>query len=497
MCLDVHGDVLLVTATGTNREAGKLEAMPHTRKPREPKPRGPRKGPQARRVIAAIEAQREALELSQRQRLVQAMIELSAKAGYQEVSIAQLCAGAGVSTVTFYEEFADKEEALVSAYRVCAEGMFGPMRSVLFEAETSQVPRLALGAMLDAVAQDPDAGRIVFVEALGAGERMLSERTRAFERFEARVQEYMQRLPRDATVLDVPVGAVAGALRHIVARHLRNRAEDQLPARLEDGLAWLYSYLRAAGGQPWSTSRAALLELAPPQQPRSRPPAPRPEPLPRGRHKLPASLVARSQRTRLIYATAEVTMRKGYANTAIEDIVATAGVAKPVFYQFFRDKEHAFLEAQQFPTQYILDRCAEAYFTVDEWPERVWRCFQTLIGLIVASPAISHLRLVGCYAAGPEAIRRAEDITRSFTMFLQEGYRYGTEAASLPRLCSQAIAGAFFEIVQREVAAGNFSALPALLPRLTYIAVAPFTGADQAIALVEELKEMELARTAA
>lgn len=478
MCFDV-------TTMETSREAEELDPLPQPRVVR-----GPRKGPQARRVVAATEARRVALELTQRQRLVQAMIELSAKSGYQEVSIAELCAGAGVSTVTFYEEFADKEEALVSAYRVCAEGIFGPMRSALLEAESSEVPRLALGAMLDAVARDPDAGRIVFVEALGAGERMFQERTRAFERFEARVGEYMQGLPRDATALDIPVGAVAGALRHIVARHLRNHAEDQLPSRLEDGLTWLYSYLRVAGGEPWSTSRGALLEQAAAALPAQ---APRPEPLPRGRHNLPASLVARSQRSRLIYATAQVTMQKGYASTTVEDIVGVARVAKPVFYQYFSDKEHAFLEAQQFPTQYILDRCVEAYFTVDEWPERLWRCFQTLIGVIVANPAVSHLRLVECYAAGPEAIRRAEDITRSFTMFLQEGHRYRAEARSLPRLCSQAIAGAFFEIVQREVAQGNFATLGAHLPQLTYIALAPFTGADEAIGLVEELKARELA----
>jgi AcrR family transcriptional regulator len=203
--------------------------------------------------------------------------------------------------------------------------------------------------------------------------------------------------------------------------------------------------------------------------------------------------VARSQRTRLISATAEVTMQKGYAATKVDDIVAAARVAKPVFYQYFRDKQHAFLEAQQFPTQYILDRCAEAYFTVDEWPERVWRCFQTLLELIVSNPALSHLRLVECYAAGPEAIRRAEDITRSFTMFMQEGYRYREEGASLPRLTSQAIAGAFFEIVQRQVAEGRFATLQAHLPQLTYLALAPFTGAEQAIKLVEELKAREVA----
>jgi AcrR family transcriptional regulator len=479
-----------VTHTRANRSSGELDAPTQERRAR-----AVRKGPQSQRVRAASEVRRKALELTQRQRLVHAMIELSAQGGYQEVSIAALCAGAGVSPVTFYEEFADKEEVLVGAYRVCAESVFGPMRSALFEAETADIPRLALGAMLEAIARDPDAGRIVFVEALGAGERMLSERTHAFERFERRVREYMGRLPSDSMTLDIPVSAVAGALRHVVARHLRNHAEDQLPSRLNDGLAWLSCYLREAQAEPWSTSDAALLDGAFLEPLPAPPRAPGPERLPRGRHRLPASVVARSQRTRLIAATAEVTMEKGYAGTKVEDIVAAAAVAKPVFYQFFKDKEDAFLEAQQFPTQFILDRCVEAYFSVDEWPERVWRCIQTLIALIVSNPPISHLRLVECYSAGPEAIRRAEDITRSFTMFLQEGRRYRPQARSLPRLAEQAIAGALFEIVQREAAAGRYATLVSLLPKLTYIALAPFTGAEDAIELVEELKTKELADT--
>jgi hypothetical protein len=90
--------------------------------------------------------------------------------------------------------------------------------------------------------------------------------------------------------------------------------------------------------------------------------------------------------------------------------------------------------------------------------------------------------------AAPAAIRKAEEVTRSFTIFLHEGYRYRPEAASLPRLSSQAIAGAIFEIIQRLAAAGEWGELPRYVPQLTYIAIAPFTGAEDAVAIVEELK---------
>jgi AcrR family transcriptional regulator len=454
--------------------------------------RGAPKGPQARRISARLnsDAPRETFKLTQSWRLTEAMIELSAKGGYQGVSITELCSSAGVSPVTFYQHFADKEEVLLAAYRACAESTFIQLRSAIEEGEVSQIPRLALGSLLEAVASDPDAARILFIEALGGGERMQSERSRAFGAFERRAQEYLFSTPRDSRTLDVPVTAVTGALRHVVCRHLRADAADQLPEHLEDCLAWLYSYSRAMAAEPWSTSPRALFEgadehLSSPVQ------APTPERLPPGNHGLPAGLVARSQRTRLIQAIAELTMAKGYANTQVKDIVAHARVAKPVFYQHFSNKQHAFLEAQNYPTQFILDRCAAAYFSANEWPERVWRMLETLLDLVVQNPAISYLRLVECYAAGPAAIRRAEEITRSFTIFLEEGYRYRARAASLPRMCSQASAGAIFEIIQRQVAAGELAALRARLPQLAYIAIAPFAGAEEAIELVEEIKARE------
>ena len=242
-----------------------------------------------------------------------------------------------------------------------------------------------------------------------------------------------------------------------------------------------------AGQARWSTGKHALLAYTRASRASARPLAPVPQRLPRGRHGLPAGVVARSQRTRIIYATAEVMMVKGYTNATVTDIVAAAGVARDVFYEHFTDKRHAFLEAQQHPTQHILDRCAAAYFAADSWPERVWYCLSALIELIVENPAISHLRLVECYVAGPEAIRRAEEITRSFSVFLEEGYRYRPQAQELPHLCSQAITGAVFEIIRLHVARGDYARLERHLPQLAYISIAPFTGAREAVSLLEEL----------
>ena len=304
------------------------------------------------------------------------------------------------------------------------------------------------------------------------------------------MQEFLDSAPAGAHTLDVPAVVLVGAMRSIIARYLRTHGESELPGLADDGVAWVLSYAVSPGRARWSTSPRALLAAPPAAGVSKR--APSRSRLPRGRHGLPPGLVARSQRTRIIYGTAEVTARKGYLEATVADIVAAAGVSRDVFYAHFSDKQHAFLEAQNHPTQHILDSCAHAYFSVEEWPRRMWRMLAALLAMIAENPAISHLRLIECYAAGPEAIRRAEEITRSFTIFLEEGFRHGPSGRQLPSLSAQAIAGGVLQTLQRQAARGELAELPRLLPRLTYVCVAPFIGAQEAIEFVEaEMRSMK------
>lgn len=422
---------------------------------------------------------------SQRERLVAAMIELCARSGYDAVSVARVSSRAGVSSSTFYEQFESKEECLLAAYRAAAERVLGAMTPATGPGDWSAAARTALDALFAAVRAEPDAARVLLIEARGAGPRLTAAHTCTFEELERRVEVVLDR-QSDGHRLDVPAIALVGAVRSVVARALRDHTEDELPVLADDLLGWIDSYAIPEPEHRWSVGPDALRAPSPTGKPASLPGGSADELLriPRGRHGLPASVVARNRRLRLIYATAEVTMNKGYAKTTVTDIVAAAGVARDVFYEHFTDKQHAFLEAQQFPTQYILDTCASAYFSADDWPERVWRGLDALLALIVSNPAISHLRLVECYAAGPVAVRRAEEITRAFTIFLEEGYRCRPPADRPPRLFSQAITGAIFEIIQRRFAGAQPGELGRTLLQLVYIVIAPFTGAMEARRLV-------------
>ena len=432
---------------------------------------------------------------SQRERLIQAMIELSARAGYQTASIAQVSSLAGVSSATFYEQFRDKEDCLLEAYRTVNEQSFDRMRLAMGSGDWAIATRDAFAELLNSVESEPSGARVQFIEARAGGPRLREEIARALDEFEAGAESLLAHPPEGHTTLDVPARALVGAVRGLVARHLRTHSEDRLPLLTDDILGWMGSYAVPYQRGRWSTGPHALLTAEAVRDHLTAGAATLAiEPLPRGRHRLPPGVVARSQRTRIILATAQATMVKGYADTTVADIVAAAGVAKESFYKHFTDKQHAFLEAQQQFTQDILDLCVASYFAEESWPRRVWSALRTLLSLIASNPAIAHLRLVECYAAGPEAVRRAEEITRSFTIFLEEGYRHRPQARELSHMSSQAITGAIFEIIQRQVEDGRTAETQRLLPQLTYIAIAPFAGPDEAIRLVEEMRsELETA----
>lgn len=426
---------------------------------------------------------------SQRERLMRAMIELAARDGYGEVSIARLATQAGVSHATVYEQFDGKDECFAAAYEFAAERLIGGMRESVRTAPWQEAIEAALQSLLDAVAEDPAAGWLLFVEALANRMRVLGERPRLMDVYEHTVETLLHEGSKNELTLDVPAIALIGAVRAVVSRRLRAGASDQLPLLAKDLSAWMASYATPLQRELWSTGPRAMLPRQPGAMPRGSrmPSADMPAPLPRGRHGLPAAAVARNQRERILHATAEVACAKGYAEMTVAEIVAAAGIARNVFYEHFADKHDAFLAAQQHNLYENLTAGAIGFFQGESWPERMWNVLQSLTTFAAEQPAVAHLRFVEPFAAGPEALQRMDDVTLNFTFFVSEGFGYRPQARELPHLSTEAIAGATFEAIRHQIALGKAAELPLHLPQLTYVAIAPFTGPRKAVELIEQM----------
>jgi AcrR family transcriptional regulator len=436
---------------------------------------------------------------SQRERLLKAMAQVVEREGYAGASVAKVIAGAGVGRVTFYEEFADKEECFLASYEEMAQRITGQMISAAHAEEPGAWSRAALSNLLETLEAAPDAGWGILFEPVGGAPDLRTRSRRQVAEGVSAMEAFLGDGPSDAPRLELPALALIGGVRQVIARRLRRVEYDILPTLADDLLVWVHSYALDAGlpvasflrddsaarskkarpvGSARSQAQAAAARTGASE-------AAAAQRLPRGRRKQRESFVNRQLRERILGATAEMALLKGYGEMTVADIVACAGIGRDVFYIHFKDKQDAFLAAQQHNLQDHMNACATSFFGAPTWPERIWQGLKTVTEIIAEDPALAHLWLVESFAAGPAAVQHTEEMMVICTLYLQEGYHYRPQAAALPQLSSEAIIGAIHELVYQEIEEGRGAQLGDLLPQLAYIAIAPFTGAQQAAELID------------
>ncbi|MEU2257921.1 TetR/AcrR family transcriptional regulator [Nocardia xishanensis] len=121
------------------------------------------------RAVAERKAER-------RLRFLEAATRLFAERGYTECSLADVCAGAGLSKRQFYEEFETREDVLAAAYdRIQGDAVtaVGDALAVLDpRLDPSAAMTAVLSAYLGSLDADPYRAKVAFIEVVGVSERM-------------------------------------------------------------------------------------------------------------------------------------------------------------------------------------------------------------------------------------------------------------------------------------------------------------------------------------
>ncbi len=132
---------------------------------------------------------REAVEQSQRNRLLLAATEVIAEKGYAATSVADIVARAGVSRSTFYQLFKDRLDCFLAASEVAQELLIGTMRNQLerlaAERRLAYVERISalIEAYLSSLQKNPAFARVFLVEVYAAGPAAIAQRRKAYDRF--------------------------------------------------------------------------------------------------------------------------------------------------------------------------------------------------------------------------------------------------------------------------------------------------------------------------
>jgi AcrR family transcriptional regulator len=208
---------------------------------------------------------------------------------------------------------------------------------------------------------------------------------------------------------------------------------------------------------------------------------------------LPRQFIVKSQRERIVDATAAIVAEKGLAGLTIPEIARRANVSNQTFYNIYASKHDAFLGAQKVGMHQALQVAVEAYRAeVDDWPRAVAAGLRALIDYLASEPAHAHLNLVDTFAASPEAIEIRTASMRAFAAYLQPGFELADERSTVPSITAEAVAGGIWQVFHHYVENECVEQLPEAAPQLTYMALTPFIGPKDAAKVARAAKQATL-----
>jgi AcrR family transcriptional regulator len=419
----------------------------------------------------------------QRERLLAAMIDVASRHGYSGSTVERVIDAAAVSRVTFYEHFPNREECFLEAYRAVVSRVRQRVQAARRRADIADRPRAVLEALLREVVEQPAAARLLLVEALGSGPTIRTEHETLVIEAELAIEQHLEEAASTGAPLQLPAIALLGGVAGILSMRVFDGRADELFDELDDLLAWIGSYdlldgmerMSEAGWEALGANSFEPLSPAPSE----------PSLLPRGGSGPSAAEAAKSHRERILVATARLVARDGYASMSVASIAATARISRGAFYRQFRGKHDAFLAVQSAVLKSSAGDAAPEFFSARDWPDRVWNAVEALLSYVALHPDLAALELMETHVAGPEAVRQDYDSRLAYVLFLEEGYRWRSEAEILPRMCSEAIAGAIFALMRRQVVRQRTTEMLEVLPACAYVSLAPFIGPAEAQVFVE------------
>jgi AcrR family transcriptional regulator len=412
---------------------------------------------------------REDVVRNQRERIFGAMVASVTERGYTATTVNDLVEISGVSSRTFYDLFPDKQacflgalEAIIQAAMVYAaqsvgEGHgetepagvrlpAGPGASASWEEQA----RRGFDAFAEMVAVNSAAAQLVLVESYAAGPEALLLLEQAVAGFEWLTRQTLKLSPERAEMPAEMISAHIGSQQEIARTRLRRGTAAELP-ELTDEL--------------WEL----MMSYAPPPEPlrlAGRPPKGQPE-----------GIEAHDHAERALRAFTAVVAEEGYVNTKIDTVLKRAQMSATTFYAHFRGKEDAMLAAIDSAGAQMLAVIMPAFRRAPDWQEGIRAGFGALFNFLASRPALARLIAVEIYAAGPDALERRVETLRPLEMLVAEGQERAPEA---PGIAAEAIAGAAYTLAYRRVRDSGPEALPSLAPICTYVALAPFIGAEEA-----------------
>ncbi|HEY2479682.1 MAG TPA: TetR/AcrR family transcriptional regulator, partial [Solirubrobacterales bacterium] len=180
---------------------------------------------------------------------------------------------------------------------------------------------------------------------------------------------------------------------------------------------------------------------------------------------------------RILRALAAVVADKGYPDTTVAEVVERAGTSQRTFYEHFDNKEDAIVAALDSGSAYMLAAALPAFRRAADWQHAVHDTIEAMFRWGAEEPEYARMGGVEMYAAGKRALDQREVVTEGMEGLLAPGYELKPDT---PPIAAEAVGGALYSLLYDNVNKKGPETLPALVPTLVYVTLAPFLDAEEA-----------------
>ena len=167
---------------------------------------------------------------SQRERVLDAVANLTAAHGYAALTVERIASEAAISLQAFYEHFPSKEEAFLVAYEVGhGKGLALVERAYEAESDWRLGVRAGVAALFDFLASEPAFAHIALIDAAAGTERVSERASRGMSSYAQMLLPGFAEAPARMRPPAVTLEAINGGVFELCLHHALQRRMHELP----------------------------------------------------------------------------------------------------------------------------------------------------------------------------------------------------------------------------------------------------------------------------
>lgn len=401
---------------------------------------------------------------SQLARLRAAATGIVAEHGYGALKVRDVVRHAEVSTRAFYEHFSSKEDCFLWTYdSISRRATRRLVAAQAGERDWRQRARLVFEEFAGQIEREPDAARLVLLEAYNAGDATLVQVWQAERNFERMLAECFARTPRGVVVPPLVVEGMVAGIAGVAKGRLRAGKVKSLSESADQLIDWALGYVdpvaaELAGLDRETVWRDTALEPLPPlslngdSEPRSSP----------------------GDRSLILEAVCDLAAANGYTGLTVPRIRSAAGVSRRKFDAYFDGLEDCYLAALEQRVGEAMAKAARAQTAARSPQGGVYRAIVALCDHVAGDDFLVRVCLTGDFPPGPDGLRSRRRLIDAIVELLADG------ASDRSPLASEASAGALWSLFHHYVIR-DWALRRQISATLGYLALAPAVGASAAV----------------